>query len=176
MSEQNAVHNELSLAQENAAIRSRVSVLEEEFALRMRDGASSRILIVRLLSSGIITRPKSPILRTIPVAFIDCLLVTILMNWKAYRYCLPQTGIYASVFWLKNQTECTAFSGFRFRFTSAVMQRHGLFDDCKSETGNAFSSALAIGIVALPDVLQIIRRNAAAVIGYFDQRGIVFAF
>ena len=33
MSEQNAVHNELSLAQENAALRSRVSVLEEELAL-----------------------------------------------------------------------------------------------------------------------------------------------
>ena len=33
MSEQNAVRNELSLAQENAALRSRVSVLEEELAL-----------------------------------------------------------------------------------------------------------------------------------------------
>jgi hypothetical protein len=33
MSERNAVHNELSLAQENAALRSRVSVLEEELAL-----------------------------------------------------------------------------------------------------------------------------------------------
>ena len=33
MSEQNAVHNELSLAQDNAALRSRVSVLEEELAL-----------------------------------------------------------------------------------------------------------------------------------------------
>ena len=33
MSEQNAVRNELSLAQENAALRSRVAVLEEELAL-----------------------------------------------------------------------------------------------------------------------------------------------
>ena len=33
MTEQNAVRNELSLAQENAALRSRVSVLEEELAL-----------------------------------------------------------------------------------------------------------------------------------------------
>ena len=33
MSERNAVHNELSLAQENAALRSRVSVLEEELTL-----------------------------------------------------------------------------------------------------------------------------------------------
>ena len=33
MSERNAVHNELSLAQENAALRSRIAVLEEEPAL-----------------------------------------------------------------------------------------------------------------------------------------------
>ena len=33
MSEQNAVRNELSLAQENAALRSRVAVLEEKLAL-----------------------------------------------------------------------------------------------------------------------------------------------
>ena len=45
-------------------------------------GSPSRILIVLLISFGITTRPKSSILRTIPVAFILYNNLPCLNNWK----------------------------------------------------------------------------------------------
>ena len=50
------------------------------------EGSPSRILIVRLISFGITTRPRSSILLTIPVAFILCLLFMVSLFWDCFAF------------------------------------------------------------------------------------------